>query len=65
MEKRLEYAYKEEYVRAKARKDYEQCLAAKNAPKKKKNEKFYQALPHIIWGAAALFLLFQIYIIFG
>ncbi|NLT95072.1 MAG: hypothetical protein GXW85_05980 [Clostridia bacterium] len=59
----LEMVYREEYVRSKARKDYEQCLASKSAPKKQK-EKYYKALGHIIWGGAAMFLLYQIYMVF-
>lgn len=60
----LEKVYKEEYVRSKARKDYEQCLAANSAAKKKK-EKYYKALAQTIWGGAVMYLLYQVYIIFG
>jgi len=60
----LENIYKEEYVRAKARNDYEQHLSAKSA-KKKEKEKYYKALGHIIWSSAVLYLLYRIYLIFA
>lgn len=63
MEKHLENIYKEEYVRSKARKDYEKNLAQKSSVKKER-EKYFKALSHIIWGTAALFLLYEIYTIF-
>jgi hypothetical protein len=59
----LEKVYREEYVRSKARKDFEQYLAANSAAKKKK-EKYYKALAHTIWGGAVMYLLFQIYLTF-
>lgn len=63
MEKLLEKAYKEEYVRSKARYDYEQYLSEKRAQKKKK-EQYLKATEHIIWGIASLYLLYRIYLIF-
>lgn len=63
MEKYLENIYKEEYVRTKARNDYERNLAEKSAEKKNK-QKYYQALGHTIWGGVILYLLYKIYLIF-
>jgi len=63
MENQLETIYKEEYVRAKARYDYEQHRNAKSN-RKKEREKRYIALGHILWGSAVLYLIYRIYLIF-
>lgn len=63
LEKYLEDIYREEFIRTKAKYDYEQHLAAKSA-KKKEKEKYFKALTHIIWGGTALYLVYKIYLIF-
>jgi len=63
METKLENIYKEEFVRTKARYDYEKHLAAKNFRKKQK-EKYYKSLVYVICGGAMLYLIYRIYLIF-
>ncbi|MGI6226665.1 MAG: hypothetical protein ACOYJ1_10450 [Peptococcales bacterium] len=63
MEKFLEKVYKEEYVKCKARFDYEKVLVEKNIPKKKK-EQYIRATGQIMWGIAVLVLLYRIYQLF-
>ncbi|MFZ5944564.1 MAG: hypothetical protein ACOYVD_10665 [Bacillota bacterium] len=61
MEKQLENIYKEEYIRAKARFDYEKNQKAKQPAK---NHKPQTAFIHTLYGAVSLYILYQIYLTF-
>ncbi|KJS85820.1 MAG: hypothetical protein JM58_07760 [Peptococcaceae bacterium BICA1-8] len=64
MEINLENSYKDEYVRTKARFDYEKHHK-ENESRKKQKEKYLKSLVHIFWGGAMLYLLYRIYLIFA
>ncbi|KJS18655.1 MAG: hypothetical protein VR72_21880 [Clostridiaceae bacterium BRH_c20a] len=63
METNLENSYKDEYIRTKARFDYEKYHRKKESRKNQK-EKYLKSLVYIIWGCAMLYLLYRIYLIF-
>ncbi|MFZ7102661.1 MAG: hypothetical protein ACOWWO_08375 [Peptococcaceae bacterium] len=59
MEKELETAYKEEYIRQKARYDFEKNQQAASPPKI--NYGFYNSLIYMIIGGFTLYILYDIY----
>ncbi|MDK2822406.1 MAG: hypothetical protein PWQ67_383 [Clostridia bacterium] len=61
MEKKLENIYKEEYVRTKARYDFEKNLAIQQNSKKNSRKQYYQALFYILLGSAGIYILYAIY----
>ena len=60
----LEGVYREEYIRAKARRDFEKDQAKKAKPPVKSKSKYLHAIIYVVWGILGLYILFQIQSIF-
>jgi len=61
MKKELEFIYKEEYIRQKARHDFQKNQQAKNNSSHSYRKNFYQVLLYLAFGAVSLYIVYNLY----